>query len=306
MHDQEQPVINNINDQPQIPPEEIDHRMGAGDPYITGGDWINDTPISMPGEPALPHTIVAKTDMNIVDTVVDIDRLRKLWARVDDAQREITQNINQITLANYLLDLLQKSRNAIMAGLDQYEEAERYLGEVEHRLGLQKRVMEWSKTIGRNLVVYEVFWLIVFGVMLYIIDRYQVGFSRDIYYFFNSLVWGGLGGVVGALYALWKHIADKQDFDKQYSVWYITNPILGISLGGFVFLVIRAGFFSLTAGTAGDETIQSAAVIYVLAWISGFKQNVVYEIVRRILDVFRVENTEKTGVLPRVENTTEK
>lgn len=306
MHDQEQPVMDNIDAESRELNGEIDHRMGAGDPYITGGDWVSDTPVSMPGEPALPHAIVTKTDLNIVDTVVDMDRLRKLWVRVDDAQKEITQNINQITLANYLLDLLQKSRNVIMSGLDQYEEAERYLGEVEHRLGLQKRVMEWSKTIGRNLVVYEIFWLIVFGVILYMLDRYQSGFSRDIYYFFNSLVWGGLGGVVGALYALWKHIADKQDFDKQYSVWYITNPILGISLGGFVFLVIRAGFFSLTAGTAGDETIQSAAVIYVLAWISGFKQNVVYEIVRRILDVFRVENTEKTEVLPRVENATEK
>jgi hypothetical protein len=30
----------------------------------------------------------------------------------------------------------------------------------------------------------------------------------------------------------------------------------------------------------------------VLAWISGFKQNVVYEIVRRILDVFRVGESE--------------
>ena len=106
------------------------------------------------------------------------------------------------------------------------------------------------------------------------------------------MIWGGFGGVVGALYALWKHIAKEQDFDAQYALWYVTNPILGLALGGFVYLLIQAGFLSLTAGASSGETIHSAAVIYVFAWICGFKQNVIYEIVRRILDVFRVDDKE--------------
>jgi hypothetical protein len=101
--------------------------------------------------------------------------------------------------------------------------------------------------------------------------------------------------VVGAIFALWKHVAVDQDFDSQYSMWYITNPVLGIALGGFVFLVIQAGFLSLTASTTGGNAIQSALVIYVLAWVCGFKQNVVYEIVRRILDVFKVDSSSKAN-----------
>ena len=99
---------------------------------------------------------------------------------------------------------------------------------------------------------------------------------------------------MGGLYALWKHAADTQDFDAQYRMWYLTNPILGISVGAFIFLVIRAGLFSLVAGTSQTTPISSAWLIYAAAWIAGFKQNVVYQVVHRILNVFQVNDSGTT------------
>ena len=76
-----------------------------------------------------------------------------------------------------------------------------------------------------------------------------------------------MGGVVGAFFALWKHVAVDQDFDSQYAMGYLTNPIMGVALSGFVFLVFQAGVLSLTTGGSGGEAIQFALVVYVLAWV---------------------------------------
>ena len=97
---------------------------------------------------------------------------------------------------------------------------------------------------------------------------------------------GAVGGIVGGLYALWKHVSQEMDFSKQYWMWYITNPIMGFFLGVFVFLVMRVGMLTLTIGSEIPE-VTSPLAIYALAFIVGFQQNVAYELMRRVLQVFR-------------------
>ncbi len=218
--------------------------------------------------------------------------------RVDKARKSIQSSLNNPQKAVAFLDLLEKAQNLVSQGSEYYEEAERLLSEVEYHLAFMERMRRASQRVGFPLFLYEVLWFGVFAwglVQINLAPTYEAIRSAspisevNLVHLLSSLIWGGLGGVVGALYALWKHIAKEQDFDPQFALWYLTNPVLGIMLGGFIFLVIQAGFFSLTAGVEPGLNIRSAFVIYVLAWISGFKQNVVYEIVRRILDVFRVE-----------------
>lgn len=243
-----------------------------------------------PGSENLP------VDEEILKLLISNQRVRDLWIRADGVQTQINEEINSIRLAHYLLDLIQRARNELMSGKSGYEEAERALNEVSFRLAFNRRVIESSRTVGRNLLIYEGIWLLLLGGGITLINLFESRFSSPfLSQFLSSLFWGGLGGVVGALYALWKHIADSQDFDRQYTIWYVTNPLLGIALGAFVFLVIQAGFFSLTASDGTAESVKTPMVIYVLAWISGLKQNVVYDIVRRILDVFRV-GEEKTEI----------
>lgn len=224
--------------------------------------------------------------------------LRVFIQRVENARLKIHTSINNAQKAIAYLSLLEQAQNLVSQGSAYYEEAERLLSEVEYHLAFRERMVRASQRVGTPLFFYEILWFVVFIwglVQINMMPTYEMIRNSspitevNLVHLLSSLIWGGLGGVVGALYALWKHIAKEQDFDPQYALWYLTNPILGVMLGGFIFLVIQAGFFSLTAGIEPGLNIRSAFVIYVLAWISGFKQNVVYEIVRRILDVFRVE-----------------
>ncbi len=227
-----------------------------------------------------------------------------LWRRADGLQKRINREVNNTRLAKALLDKILDARNALRQGPDQYEEAERLLNEVAYRLDLQQRVRRWSRDIGYKLFFYEVAWVLALVVLMLVapivLHRWatDMGYSVDpnagvdsvqwLILGLKSAIWGGLGGVTGALYALWRHIAREQDFDPQYTIWYLSSPLMGMVLGAFAFLAIQAGLFSLTAGS--DSRINSAAVVFLLAWMSGYQQNVVYNMVRRILRAFRLDD----------------
>ncbi|MEW6718718.1 MAG: hypothetical protein AB1345_14620, partial [Chloroflexota bacterium] len=255
-----------------------------------------------PGEEMPPVSQALAADADIVTLLVTEPELKELWKRADHLQQEVNGKISSLSLARTLLDQIQQARNEIMAGKDHYEEAERALNEVEYRVANYPRMERWSYTVGIWILVYEIIWALLIGLgMLYLPDfitqrlagvSTEARITGDIVSGVNTMMWGGLGGVVGALYALWRHVARDQDFSKQYTMWYITNPIMGVTLGAFVFMVIRAGMFSLLSGEE-SQTISSAFAIYVLAWIAGFQQNVAYDIVRRVLRIFRITEEDE-------------
>lgn len=264
--------------------------MTSDQPVVEAGAQPQDKPVAAAG---------ALTDLTAL--LIEEKAIRELWNRTGKVQGRVTELFNEKAKAVELFDKVQLGRNLLLAGSANYDEADRLIAEVELAVEMKLKVISGSKRVGPWLFFYELAWLVLLGWLTYslvvspISPAASVSASLiNINHLLTSLCWGGMGGVVGALFALWKHVAVEQDFDSQFAMWYFTNPIMGVALGGFVFLVIQAGFLSLTAGAAGGEAIQSALVIYVLAWVSGFKQNVIYEIVRRILDVFKVNSETKS------------
>ena len=97
-------------------------------------------------------------------------------------------------------------------------------------------------------------------------------------------MWGGLGGVIGALYSLYWHVAKVRDFDKQYTMWYIVQPVIGLLLGALVYLLIGPGV--LTArGVMESETVALSFFPYAVACIAGFRQRFVLEMIDRVIQV---------------------
>ncbi|HEY57307.1 MAG TPA: hypothetical protein G4O04_01985 [Anaerolineae bacterium] len=300
--------------EPLLPPEVLGETAGPqaevplpppeamrGAPVFTSAALEAPGPVGPSQPPPLGEPVPPSPEM--VKQLVPLQRVQELWDRVDNLHQSVKKEISSLPLARRLLDDLQAARNYLMAGLEYYEEAERLLNEVDYRVALARRVREWSYTIGVRLLFYELAWVVVLAVGMFFLPWviYRVGPSLGyspnamagpqsvlwLVVALKSVIWGGLGGVTGALYALWRHVAREQDFDKQYTMWYITNPIMGLALGAFVYLVIQAGLFSLTA--SAQQNITSAAMVFVLAWVTGFQQNVAYDMVRRILQLFRIE-----------------
>jgi hypothetical protein len=90
-----------------------------------------------------------------------------------------------------------------------------------------------------------------------------------------------VGGALSALLGLRRHMLQYQDFDRQWSLWYLVSPIVGMLFGGVVFLILRIGLSTLAPSTSGE--IESAWLAYVLGALAGMQQNVVYNLLGRAL-----------------------
>ncbi len=101
------------------------------------------------------------------------------------------------------------------------------------------------------------------------------------------MLWGGIGGVVGGLYALWYHVADRQDFDKHYSMWYYVQPLMGLVLGAITFLILAGGFLIVQVNITDPNAAAGARLIpYLVAVLAGFKQDFVYDQLERVVSIF--------------------
>jgi hypothetical protein len=314
----------------------IDGGMGASEPILTDEDLPPEDGISgiefvLPAEesvvgmpsfmdpdvvPSHPRDEVPQVSEGLepsdemLNLLVNNDRLKILWDRIDKIQSEVYLKVPGKIIARQIIAQIEKARNEILAGRDHYEEAERALGEAELRIAITERAVEENK-FALYLFLYEIIWAVILVLGWVFIAQPAIQFilsmvtspiasessslARDLHLAMNCMIWGGLGGIVGAVYALWRHTSRDMDFSKQYYMWYLANPFMGMFIGVLIFLLVRASLISMVGM---NEQISSPFIIYVLALLVGYQQNVAYELMRRLLNVFRFsrdqDRTEET------------
>jgi len=114
---------------------------------------------------------------------------------------------------------------------------------------------------------------------------------QDLQIFAGALLWGCLGGVVSGLIGLHTHARLKLPVVRPWIGWYLLNPFLGLLLGAFVFLLLRAVFLAF----AVDSTLTHllAPSTYLLAALIGFFQDQPFKAVEglaRRLDQWRQDD----------------
>ena len=263
-------------------------------------------PQALPIEPDLgsfpEHNLEKEPAEGVLDVFVPEQALSVLWQRIESAKGRIDTEINNLKSAGLLLDQLKFARNELLGGNANYEDAERYINEVEYRLEFTRRVRVWARTLGTYLFIYEVVWgagLLAFLLLGLGSPAFTSGpraqllnLPDDYIYLLATMTWGALGGVIGAMLALVKHIAWEQNFDRQHSMWYLTSPITGMAIGAVIFLTIRAGLLSITGA---GEAIHSPLIIYLVACLAGYQQNVFTRLVKRLLQSFRLDDEDSAA-----------
>jgi hypothetical protein len=286
LRDQEMPP------QPSLPTEEIEKPSATA---MRGAPLFSPEAFTLPGPTEALAGQAAPTQAeeqmprkSMLKLLVSDQDMADLWERADKARADIQAEVDTLQIGRSLLDLLKSFRNEILGGKDRYEYAERYLNEVEYRVAVLRRVKRWSNRLGMVLFLYEMAWAVVILLGLFLglgAAAFDPGAS-NIIYLAGSMAWGGLGGVIGALYALVKHISLDQDFDGQHRMWYFNSPLMGVGVGVVVYAVVRAGLLSISGP---DQPIGSPFIIYVTAWLAGYQHNVFTDIIRRILKVFKID-----------------
>jgi hypothetical protein len=105
----------------------------------------------------------------------------------------------------------------------------------------------------------------------------------------STMVWGAIGGVVAVLYSLFKHVGER-DFDPHYNLSYVGKPFLGAILGASVYMAFNLLIRALGILPSGLQSVEDVAapavapgVMYLMAWIGGFKENRIFDLLDRAM-----------------------
>jgi hypothetical protein len=281
--------------EPGVPIEKPDPAAMSGAPLFSTGSFLQPGPGPAIGsESGLTQDSEQTAQPAIVDMLVTEAKIKDLWERADKAHKLVNEHINNLQLAQKSLDYIQMARNELMGGPENYEEAERFINEVEYRIELIKKIRKFPKWYIPRLYLYEIVWAIAFLLVLVLFVGIDTAFAGskiegipDAVYLLSSMIWGGFGGVVGALLALVKHFSIEQDFDTQHTWWYLSSPAIGIGIGAVVYLFMHVGLFAII-GSEGD--IASPLIIYVFAWLAGYQQNIFTDLVKRMMKTLMGED----------------
>ena len=235
---------------------------------------------------------------------VTTEQFRSLSREIDRLYDRATEELaNDALRGEKALDLLHQSRLILIEKPENYVDAEYQVQRVHALLIASTNSRQWAAELGPRLFRYETFWM--FGLMLAFIlsngfwprmslwlttvagvPTTSVVISQAMP-FLSTLFWGGLGGTIGALWSLWYHISERRDFDREYNIWYLTQPIMGMVLGGLVYLLFATGLLVLQANTqATSESLGARLLPSLIAAVGGFRQNFVYEQMGRIVELF--------------------
>ena len=227
------------------------------------------------------------------------ERLAALDVAIDEAYEEVRLRVaDNATIATDCFNRLLKARDIVLRrDAAKLPQAEYYVEFVQARL---KRAVD-SDTAARKyqwrILIWGLFWCGAFLALLillneswfrdYFISPPSGNALVDMEVFLSTMVWGGIGGVVAVLYSLFKHVGQR-DFDVHYNLSYVGKPFLGVIVGATVYmafaLVTRAlGILPVSVDGGGQVVATPVApgVMYLLAWVGGFKENRIFDLVDR-------------------------
>ncbi len=222
----------------------------------------------------------------------------ELASEIDELYETIVAELSaREALADKALTLLQEARDTLLEDPRNYDIAELKVHQAKAILQRVRDARAWGSTYGVRLLAYELAWLAVLLILLIFERPIAVAISSlwqaagpvtgmsMLFPMWATMVWGGIGGVVGALYSLHWHVSVLQDFDRQQWMYYVVHPIMGIVLGGIIYLVASAGFLAMGADVTRLNEEQLRWLPALIACLAGFRQKFAYELLDRIMQV---------------------
>lgn len=188
------------------------------------------------------------------------------------------------------LRLLQEAQTILLENPRQFDVARYKVSQVRALVSQRHNVNRWSKTYGWGIFLYEMVWMVallvgLFGARTVVSALWGLvggsGSADAVLGLWNTMMWGAMGGMVGALYTLHWHVARLADFDKHYTMWYVAQPMIALLWGLLVHLLIGPGFITGLDMTGAGREVRNTLFPYAVACIGGFRLQSLLELVDR-------------------------
>lgn len=243
-----------------------------------------------------------KGDLAALDREVD-DLYEKTSHLLSGSRREAT----------VAFEILRKVRLMLLKDPEQFAQMEYLVRQVRTRVNQIEQSIEAGKRNAPRIFTYEVIWLIFLSAFALVTTVGGTTFSAWVAYllgvtpdgerlnwavlFLSTLAWGGIGGVTSALWSLYYHISIQRDYDPVENLWYYSQPVLGMVLGGIVFLIMGAGFLVVQVDLAGQDAALGARLLpAAIAVIAGFRQTVVLDLIERAIALIAPAKSEDAAL----------
>lgn len=249
-----------------------------------------------------PRRVTPKEREEILERLASSD-LAKLDREVDKLYDKVAMLMSgdgkQATIA---FELLRQARQYILEDPEQYAEAEFLVQQVQAQINRIERSIQQGRRYGLWLFLYQVVWAIALGVLALMTTVSGTAFAQWVAFFLgvpadseglawavlflSTLAWGGIGGVTSAFWSLHYHISVKRDYDPVENMWYLSQPVLGMVLGGIIYLIMASGFLIVQVDLSGADAALGARLLpATVAVVAGFRQTVVLTLIERIVEL---------------------
>lgn len=216
-------------------------------------------------------------------------RIDALWDEINETYSIVVSDVRgHYRSTDMAIKDLKRARELLVAGTEHFDNAEELVNRVKSRLRLEEKVRQWSRTHGTWIAIYLVTWLLLLFIGSLLVQRidqvlsaFVPGWMADT---FLPGMYGGLGGVIGALWVLINHIAKKRDFDPIHTPWYVTNPFMGIALGVVTYFVLRATSLTFNPNVVPVADGSNRLGLYLACIVVGFNQNVLWALIDRVIE----------------------
>ncbi len=262
-------------------------------------------------EPTLPPERPPEVEQRIL-TRLEKKRIDELHTQIDELYRDIPIHLsNRPDISSQALGLLRQARTILLERPQDFVEAEYKVRQAYLLYNRIENAEKWGEHYGWRVFWYEITVLVLFVFSFLGLLAYSTEFSgflarlvgsqtpnQGVFTavgFWATFVWGGIGGVVGALYILWMHVSERQDFERQHVMWYIIQPIMGLILGGVTFLIIYTGLLSLQATQPAATALAREIQLFpcLIAFIAGFRPQFVFSLLTKIIKIINPPEEER-------------
>ena len=246
-------------------------------------------------------------------------RIREQFIQVYNAIDALYEQIldENISVSKEITDwahkLLAETRYIVMNYQIKYlAKAEWNIEQVKARFDRAEESARQAEKWSRWLVVWGMLWFVVFVYLIFNPD-FLLGYLTsnkaisdllvpDV--FLRSLFFGAIGGVAAVFHSLLKYITKRQ-FDVEYVLSYFVKPFMGMIVGTLIYLIVYVVMrpFGLTPTvlqqTGGSTSRLIFEVLsYFMAAAAGFKENLAFDLLGRVLKIIFRDQDVDTDVVP--------
>lgn len=194
-----------------------------------------------------------------------------------------------------IISLVKKTENPQPVELSTNVNAPFSFKEWYHR---HQQMTRWSYTWGIFILLYGVVWMagLVAGQFMWGMPMFSIQASSTagiitalVLGAWPTVMAGGVGGVIGMYNDLYRHVSFEQNFDRQFLMYFLVQPVVGAILGLAMYLFVSGGYLSLAplfSSGMPPTVVDIPSIIMmqmVLGWAAGFRQQTISALVLKLI-----------------------